>query len=802
MGDKRLSQGRLEEEMIEMGRQRYYHKIKRAKETKLESTTGVGQYLLAESIDKLTFEISSWKAKAAQAPGKRHRALQYIDQLPAPIVAALTSKCVLDCVSVDRKITSTALTLARTLEDELKFRTIKDDNPALWQQINRVLDRYKSDKTKSKFINNTAKYHELVLPQWDRKDSASVGLTCIELMRQATGIIDVVTRADPKGKSYTMIRPTEELLRWMKDSHEYRDSLAPVWLPMVERPVDWNNPYLGGYQATCFGRRALVKTRDKAYLEDIGSCDMTHVYRAVNGLQRTGYRVNPRMYDWVKFCWDNDLAVGGVPSMEDDPIPNKPEDIATNEESRRAWRKSAARQHFENERMKSKRLQVMKVLNLADKFANNDMYYPHSLDFRGRGYPVPYFLQPQGPSFVKGLLQFKDGKKITDRGLYWLYIKAASSWGLDKESYENRISWAESNLSMLQAVGNPNTREMGWTSADDPWEFLSACIEIYNVHDVGSSYVTTLPCGVDATTQGLQILTMMLRDEVGAKATNVLPGEEPQDPYEVVADLVISKLKQDTTSEYALKWLNFGINRKTTKRQTMTLVYGSVFYSCRTYTAEWFYEQLKDPKKTNPFGDSTYAPCNYLAEKIWESIGEVVASARIVMDWLRECAAVFVDYGITPRWVTPLGFPVKMHYENMGKHSIKTMVGGTMRQHRLRIPNGTQSRRKTVNGICANLVHSYDGLGGMLGLTVNKAVDSGVRSIGSVHDNVKTNACDLDTINTCVREATVEIFQENVMENLTNQFSMLLPSGVSLPETPEIGTLDVSMVLESKYYFS
>ena len=64
MGDKRLSQGRLEEEMIEMGRQRYYHKIKRAKETKLESTTGVGQYLLAESIDKLTFEISSWKAKA------------------------------------------------------------------------------------------------------------------------------------------------------------------------------------------------------------------------------------------------------------------------------------------------------------------------------------------------------------------------------------------------------------------------------------------------------------------------------------------------------------------------------------------------------------------------------------------------------------------------------------------------------------------------------------------------------------------------------------------------------------------
>lgn len=172
------------------------------------------------------------------------------------------------------------------------------------------------------------------------------------------------------------------------------------------------------------------------------------------------------------------------------------------------------------------------------------------------------------------------------------------------------------------------------------------------------------------------------------------------------------------------------------------------------------------------------------------------------MDWLRACATVFVDNGITPRWVTPLGFPVKMHYENMGKHSIKTMVGGTMRQHRLRIPNGKQSRRKTINGICANLVHSLDGLGGILGLTVNKALDRDVKSFMTVHDNISTTACDLDTINECVREATVDIFKENVMEDLTNQFSALLPSGVVLPETPEVGTLDVSKVLESKYYFS
>jgi DNA-directed RNA polymerase len=694
------------------------------------------------------------------------------------------------------------VTIARTLEDEIKFKKIKDDHPALWQHINRVLDKYKSDKTKSKFINRTIKYHELVIPQWNRKDATAVGLTCIELMRQATGIIDVQTRTDAKGKSYTMIRPTESLLKWLKDSHEYREYMSPVWLPMVERPVDWTNPYLGGYQGTCFGRRALVKTMDKSYLEDISHCNMQPVYSAVNALQRTGYRINSRVAAVFKGCWDDNLAIGGVPSLENDPIPNKPEDISTNAESRRAWRKAAARQHFENERKKSKRLQVMKVLNLVDKFKHSTLYYPFSMCFRGRGYPVPYFLQPQGPSWVKAMLKFSRGKPITDRGLFWLYVKAANAYGHDKLSFDARSDWTESNLSWIRAVGGDPERNMEWVKADEPWEFLSACIEIHDLHATGSSFVTTLPVGVDATTQGLQILALMLRDPVAAVATNVISGDKPNDPYESVADLVIQKLQQDLSSPYAQKWIDFGINRKTTKRQTMTLVYGSVFYSCRSYTAEWFYDQLKDPTKVNPFGDETYAPCNYLAGKIWESIGEVVSSARIVMDWLRSVAAVFSDNQITPRWVTPLGFPVKMHYENMQAHSIKTVVGGTIRQHRINVPSGNQSKRKTVNGICANLVHSYDGLGGLLGLTVNKCLDEGVHSFMTVHDNISSTASDMDTINKCVREATVDIFSENVLQTLHNQFSVLLPGHIDLPQAPAVGTLDVSRVLESKYYFS
>ena len=794
------NQSKLEEEMVERGKERYYHKIKRAEETSLESTTSVGQYLLAESIAHLDEALVLWLAAASKAPGRRHRAYGFLSQLPTKVVAGLTSRCILDCISIERKITSTATTLGRLLEDELKFRELKDNEPALWNQINRVLDRYKSQKTKSKFINNTARYHEIVLPQWDRKDAASVGLTCIELMRQSTGIIAIKTRTDAHGKSYTIIRPTDDLLKWMKNTHEYNENLSPVWLPMVERPVDWNNPLLGGYQSTSFRRRPLIKTHDKGYLEEVCHTEMPEVYSAVNTLQRTPYKVDGMMLSVLQHCWDKGLPIGGLPSMEDEPILNKPTDIATNEDSRRAWRKSAARTHFENERQKSKRLQVMKVLNLGEKFKNDTLFFPHNFDFRARTYPIPYFLQPQGPPWSKSLLRFGSGVSMDEEGVKGLYIHAANKWGVDKEPYPERLKWTEGNIELVRRIGADPLSEMTWSDADDPWGFLAACLEIQRFHSTGSSYSTTLPCAMDATTQGLQIYAMLLRDPVAGLATNILPTEVPADVYQSVADIVRRKLYEDE-SKYGAGWLTFGISRKTTKRQTMTVCYSSTFYSCKAYTAEWFYEELKSGRD-NPFGEETYKPCNYLAEIIWESIGEVVASARVGMDWLKKCAGVLLENDVTPRWYTPLGFPVKMHYENTDKYTIKTLVSGVLRQHRLRIPNGEANRRKTLNAMCPNYIHSLDGIGGLLGDTINRGMAAGIKQIMSVHDSLSVPAPQLSMMQRCVRESTVEMFDKNPLENLAFQLTTLLPPEASLPTLPQFGSLNIAEVLRSKYYWN
>jgi len=786
--------------MVSLGRDRYHHKVKRAKETSLESTTGVGQHLLAESIELMSEALKSWIQSAKSSPGKRHRAYPLLKDLPLKVVAGLTARCILDCISIERKIASTAVSIGRLLEDEMKFRRIRDEEPALWNQINRVLDRKKSQKTKSKFINNTIRFHELVIPTWSREEAASVGLTCIELLRQSTGIVETITRRDPQGRSYTIVRPTDELMEWMKNAHEYRESLNPVWLPTVETPVDWNNPYIGGYHSMAFRRRPLVKTLDKAYLEELGECEMPAVYAAINHVQRVKYVVSKESLSHLGHCWDNGYPVDGLPSFEDEPIPNKPPDISSNKEARRAWRKKAARVHFNNERQKSKRLQVIKVINLAKKFIDDEISFVRQLDFRARGYPVPYFLQTQGPDYVQSVLRFKEGKRMTDSGTMWLYIYAASRWGLDKSSYVDRLKWAEENIDFIRRIGDSPNENKEWMDADEPWLFKEACVEIADMHNTGGSFISTLPISLDATNQGLQIYIMMLLDEVGAPSVNVVDGPHPQSIYKNVAAAVIRNLQKDS-NPYADAWIKFGVDASATKRPVMTQVYGSTFFACKNYTAEWFYTLLQSGRE-NPFGEETYKPCNYLAKVIWASIDEEVRSARVGMGWLRSCSQLFVEHGVTPRWTTPLGFPVKMYYENTNKYAVKTLVGGVLRQHRLRLPNGKTNKRKTINAICANFVHSIDGYGGLLGMIVNMAASRGIKSIKDIHDSIGVLPTDVDEMQSCIRESTVELFSDNQLEILGYQLESQLPPGVSLPTLPERGNLNIEDVLRSKYYFN
>lgn len=788
--------------MVELGKSRYKSKVTKSVTQELETTTPVGQKLLRESIPELSKAIRKWKRDASSQPGRRHRAIDYIDLLPVDVVSGLTSRSVLDAISQQRKITSAAVRLGRLLEDEVHFRVVRDNNRELWNQINRLLNRHATRHNRKSFIRNTANYHGLGVSRWPREDATSVGLTCIELMKQSTGLIDIVNKVGRGGRTSTYIKATEELDSWIREAHKTGELLRPVLMPMVQPPIDWQGMWGGGYLGDSFARqRPLVKTESKTYLEELNAAPMPEVYRAVNAIQRTPMSINSPVVDVMRHCWENGLSVGGLPTLKNLELPTKPSDIATNEESRKVWRRAAAAAHYENERQQSKRLQVAKVLYLAEKFKDESIYYPHQLDKRARGYPLPYFLQPQGPDWARSMLRFSRGLRMDDNGVSWLAVHVANGWGMSKSPFSERISWVEDNQDMISSVAKDPLGCMEWVKADEPWKFLAGCIDWHGLMTTGKEYESQLPVALDATTQGLQIYSMLLLDESSAYETNVLPRDRPGDVYQSVCDRTIQKLKE-SDNPYAPVWLDFGITRATTKRQSMTLCYGSTFFSCRTYTAEWFYNELRDKSRKNPFDGATYKPCNFLAELIWESIGEVVGSARIGMDWLRDVATICLDNDVPIRWVTPLGFPVLMDYRKKNKNVVKTVVNGVIRQHRVLEDNEDRDRRKSVNSLPPNMIHSLDGLGGLLGKTINLGLDNGIEDFLVVHDSDATHAQNIGTLSGCIREATISTFETPIFENFRDSIQHAMPSGVELPAVPPKGNLRLAQVRDSEYYFS
>ena len=88
-------------------------------------------------------------------------------------------------------------------------------------------------------------------------------------------------------------------------------------------------------------------------------------------------------------------------------------------------------------------------------------------------------------------------------------------------------------------------------------------------------------------------------------ATNVLTTDTPADIYGVVAKQAEIMLKEKAKDGDAIAeaWINFGIDRKTTKRPVMCYSYGLTEYSNRLYISDWYDDQIHGEGRTRPFDD-------------------------------------------------------------------------------------------------------------------------------------------------------------------------------------------------------
>lgn len=796
-----MNQKEIDLQMKELGKSRYQSRKNKASEIESESNTIPGRQLLNKCTQEMSTGIMLWLIKAVKSPGKRHRCLPFVQMLYADKMAVIACKVIIDGLSTERMMTSVCIAVGRAIEDEILLEKLAQEEPDFFRKMQKITFSSVGSGMKRRFVREAAKAVDLVTQRWAKADALSIGVLLTEMLAERTGIIKTITKLNARGRRYCVIAPSQDISDWVRKSHEYHEELTPFFLPMVERPTLWTNPWIGGYKQLDWKPRPLVKTRNKAYQEELGTCDLSQIYHAANLLQSTPWQIDQQVYDLAYDCWKQGAKIKGLPSSLDEVLPAKPDDIETNTDSRRQWRKAAAKIHFHNESLESQRLQLLKTMFVADKVKlNENIYFPIQLDFRGRGYFLPLFLNPQGTSLSKALMRFSRGKPIvTEQQLNHLKIHLANTWGLDKKSHEERLNWVESNIDLIKCSGIDPYSNTQWIQADDPFAFYAACKELTNFLQKGFGFVSHLPISMDATTQGLQIYALLLRDPVAAVATNVLPAAYPSDPYQKVADKVVEALRV-STNPYAESLLKLGITRATTKRQTMTLPYGLSQHSCIGYTREWLDDRIRETG--NPFGLEIYKPASFLGQTIWNSMSSVVGSAQTGMKFIKDIVGVLIDNDITPRWTTPIGLPVRMRYENYESIMVSTRVGAKAKILSIREENGMQCKRKALNAAAPNYVHSLDGIGGLLGATCNLCLKHGISDLGEVHDNITCLAADAPTVSQCVRTATVSLFNRDLLADLRNEALTYLPSSVKLPEVPEYGSLDVSEVLSSKYYFN
>jgi len=803
----KLTQDKLNEDMLTLGVGRYRSKVESAKGREAEIETKYGQALMRNVLPAYTEKIKEWRDSVTSyaTPARYQIDIQTINP---KVLSFIAVKSIIDSITKKRSLSQVAIFLGARVEDELRCRFLLENNEEKGKGILLGAKKRKGLKAKVRHVRSSMKHEASkgLMPEfskWGTRDKLNMGLNAVELFRYCTGLIEYVYVLERAGRKPTrFVTPTQELLDWIENYNENRELVEPFWLPSVETPEPWTNVWKGGYpDDERLPPVSFIKSTNMDYLRSITGA-LEEPMEAVNLIQQTPWEINSRVKDVMEWAWDNNVTIGDIPNRKDEEFPPVPKDFKTNKEANTNWRRAAAKIYDLNLSTKSRRLLTAKVLHLAQKFEGNRFFFPSNVDWRGRVYNIPAFLNVQNADPSRGLLQFyRDEKLKTKEDAEWLAIHGANTYGFDKVTLEERVQWAYDYADEAHLIASAPMEHLTWKDADKPWQHLAWCFE-WDEFVKNGSVKSKLPCAQDATNNGLQLLACLTKCEETAYSTNAAPTPYPQDIYAVIASHVEAKLIKDAENgnSTARKWVAFGIDRKTTKRPTMVYPYGGTFYSCRAYVDEWYQDKLRKELRNNPFGEQErYKVTGYLAKYVWEAIHEVFDRPTKCMKYLQEVAKVLTRAGKDVEWITPTGFPVLQHYTKQVSKSVSTKISGDATWVNFRDSTDELSLARAKQGISPNFVHSIDA--SILTKTVIEANAQGIWDFSCIHDSFGTHSNKSQMLADAIRKSASEIFEVDLLGELDNSLRHFNPE-LEFPELPEYGTFDPTTVKHSRYLFS
>lgn len=677
------------------------------------------------------------------------------------------------------------------VEQEYRFEKFKTDHRKLYNVISKSIKNWTPRQ-----VGYMRKKVEDIEKPWPLRVRHWVGAKLIECVLSSCDVFTHrMIHVNEKGrlKKRYLLEMDEQVRADLDTQHSNCEVLSPWYLPMLTPPNDWAPDVQGGYR---YHKYSMVKAQNLTEIPEDVIEHGPQVYRTINALQRTGWRINHKVYSVLTKVWEAGGGYANIPTSDprdatrEVPIPNDCEGdtLAQLKLERKLI-------HDENAKTIGKRKATLSKLRTASRFLKYDeFFFPYQYDYRGRIYPVSTDLQPQNDDTARGLLMFSVGKPLGERGMDWLMIRLANCFGADKCSFMERVRWVRDQIHRVHAVAKAPLDYKWWVEADDPWQALATCFELDQALRMGQNhaeYVSYLPVNMDGTCNGLQHFAAMCLDPIAAQQVNLTPSQVPNRIYTYVAEMVYKQVQKDAhiipdgELTPAYEWLRVGVSDKTVKRATMTLPYG--------VTPAGMQDQFVTDGWTNGM-EKPRSAAIYLRDITWEVLGDVVTSAREVMDWLKDIAKITAKAGHKLTWTSPAGFNVTQEALRTKDTVIYTLL---QRIHMYIAEPGQLSPHRQQLCMPPNFVHDMDAA--HLMLTVDECLKRGVTSFNMIHDSFGTHAVDVDTLNSALRYRFVRMYHKDILREYWAKWCK--DTGMSLPEPPSRGDFDLTQVIESEYFF-
>ena len=830
-------QTELEKYYTNLAQETFKKRLEQARNQGRITSQPLGSGLKKLFVEALAKNIETWiedNTKPKRGVGKKYRELLKamleafgMEALVLNICATVLERAINETLATDHKasVSSCAYSIGNSLYYNAQTEAfLKQDEEGT--QVNRIqdgLDKRTLGYQKTRHIKGIMKKNKFEWVKYEKSAVVNLGLDILYILIQSTDLIKT-SEANDRVK---FLEPTQALLDTYRYNADYISQFITDRTPTIIKPKKWDDLSHGGYYGAMAKRLHFMRISHivgktkvvKSYIKKIRDVDLSKIYKAVNAIQETPYRINKDMYEVIEAIINQGGGIAGIASME----PHEPEPTRKFKETKQEYGKRFHEWLEIELSRRSKAIRALRLFRYAKDFKDYDnIYFPCNIDFRGRIYPIPLF-NHQGDDFMKSLIVYSNPAPLMDsQDIELLYWQGANLWGNDKVSHNEQVEWVRAHHSnIVDSAKNP-LDYLWWTEADEPLQFLAWCmeyvksLEYYEEFKTYEGYSCPLVIAYDGTCSGLQHYSAMLRDEVGGYAVNLVDHERPADIYQQVADKVLKIVEKDAmsgtldevqkeevgggqrvhfgTRSMAQAWLAHGVTRKVVKRNVMTLAYGSGQYG--------FQEQIyEDTTKGNIHFKRFEKPCaKYMAKLVWQEVQTTVVSATEGMKYLKALANVLTKHGLPVNWWTPLGLPVQQQYLKLVQKSFRTRFGDMVSwrgYYQDVADDESLDANGQKNGIAPNFIHSLDST--HLMMVVNEA---GLSNYTTIHDSFGTSLGEARHLQVVIREQLYKLYTEHSpIEEFKKYVEEMTGEDLSdIPEPPK-GSLKLENILTSTFIF-